>query len=382
MQKKNLVFILVIGTLMLSSCTVDLSQQTPGASGAQAGGALSTPGSMGITPLPQSTSPSSAFPIQYLPVTWSGLNLTGKLVFIVASVQGNNPQMEIQELDLGTGEITTIFQAPSDGWIYSAVVSPDYKQIVMAYSLPAAGQALYILPIDGSQPPQMLFPLPTKDDQYLEPAWSPDGKYLYFVHANYALPPQEPNQHYPIFEIDRMAYPNGQLEKLIEKAYWPRLSADGSRLVYVSENPDDGTNNLFLANPDGSNASQVVMSGPVAPNIIDAPIFSPDGQSILFSAPVPAQSSAPTWLDRLFGAIPASAHSVPSEWWSVPLGGGAATQLTHIQAPGLYASISPDNQHIASFSGNGIYVMDTDGSGLTMVLSDVGGILGTVNWIQ
>jgi len=77
----------------------------------------------------------------------------------------------------------------------------------------------------------------------------------------------------------------------------------------------------------------------------------------------------------------ASAHSLPSEWWSVPVSGEAATQLTQIQSPGLYAWLSPDGTQLASFSGNGIFVMAPDGSGLTMIVSDVGGIPGTVNWI-
>ncbi len=244
-----------------------------------------------------------------------------------------------------------------------------------------ATRTLYSLPLDGSSPPEQIFAPPSQSDQYLQPVWSPDGKYIYFVHTNYALPRKDPNQHYPIFEIYRMAAPAGPLEKIVENAYWPRLSANSSRLVYVTQNPDDGTNKLFVANADGSNPQEVVLSGPSIPTIIDAPVFLPDGSTILFSAPVPAQSSVPSWLDRLFGVIVASAHSVPSEWWSVPVEDGVPTQLTHIQAPGLYASISPDTQHIASFSGNGVFVMNPDGTGLTMLVSDVGGIPGTVNWI-
>jgi len=377
MQKKNLTLPFLIGAVLFSGCTIDISQ--PAAESATSTVVMPT---LPATSTPaQNASSNSAFPVEHVPVTWSNLILTGKLIFTDASMQDNNPQLEIQQLDLSNGDLTTIFQAPQLAWIYSVAVSPDGKQIVMSYSPPATVQSLFVLPVDGSQPPQPLFQLPSKDDQYIQPTWSPDGRYLYFVHTNYALPPQEPNQHYPIFEIYRMAYPGGQLEKLVDKAYWPRLSADGSRMVYVSENPQDGTNNLFLSNADGSNASQVVLTGSGAPNIIDAPIFSPDGQSILFSAPVPVQSYKPSWLDRLLGVIIASAHSVPSEWWSVPLGGGATTQLTHVQAPGLYASISPDNQHIASFSGYGIFVMNPDGTGLTTVLNDIGSILGTVNWI-
>jgi hypothetical protein len=81
------------------------------------------------------------------------------------------------------------------------------------------------------------------------------------------------------------------------------------------------------------------------------------------------------------GVIVASAHSLPSDWWQVPITGGTPVQLTQIQAPGLYGSYSPDYQHLASFSGLGIFVMNPDGSGGAMLVNDVGGILGTVDWI-
>jgi hypothetical protein len=56
------------------------------------------------------------------------------------------------------------------------------------------------------------------------------------------------------------------------------------------------------------------------------------------------------------------------------------TRLTNIQTINLFASISPDRQHIASLSGDGIFVMDLDGSNLTQVLSD-SGVHGTLSWI-
>ena len=95
----------------------------------------------------------------------------------------------------------------------------------------------------------------------------------------------------------------------------------------------------------------------------------------------PTQSYVPDWLDQLFGVTAASAHTVPSDWWSVPIAGGAATQVTHINAVGLFASISPDKQYIASYSGGGIFVMRPDGSNSTMIINDVGGNPGTVSWI-
>jgi Tol biopolymer transport system component len=386
MKKGNFFVPLVVCALVLGGCVI--STNPPVAD------TLPSP-TVALPPLPttspsptlQSSSSNPSFPTTSIPVTWADLDLAGKLVYITFSLQDNNPILDIEVLDLSTGGVTILFQAPSNSWIFSVVVSPDFRQLVMTYSPPlennALGiKALYTMPLDGSASPQLLFTPPTKDDQYFEPQFSPDGKYLYFVHVNYQLPRQTPDQHYPVFfEIYRMAYPNGQLEKIVDNAYWPRISADSSRLVYVSDNLDDGTNKLMLANTDGSNAQEVPMTGPVIPSIIDAPLFSPDGGSILFSAVAPVQSFTPNWLDRLLGVQVASAHSLPEDWWSVPTAGGVPTQLTHLQASSLNASLAPDRQLLASFSGKGIFVMGLDGSGLTTIVSDVGGIPGTVNWI-
>jgi len=380
MQRRVSLIMLLALALFLTGCTVATGPQS----------AATLPPAVSSAPVatqPGTTSGSSA--PDKIPVIWSALHLTGKLIFVVSASDSNaNLVMDVQQLDLGTGGIKTIFQTPPDGYIESAVVSPDNKTLVMSYAPPASQPgatftplALFSMPADGSQAPQQLFPVPLTGDQDIEPVWSPDGKYIYYVLVNNAVPPAEPNQHYPIDQIYRAAYPGGQPEKILEKAYWPRLSADGSQLIYVSENPDDGTNQLFVANSDAIHPHQIALSGVNAPTIIDAPIFLPDGKTILFSAPTPVQPAASRWLDRLLGVIDVSAHNIPSEWWSVPVSGGAVTQLTHIQAASLYASISPDKRTIASFSGDGVFVMNPDGSELTMMVTGTGGNLGTVNWI-
>jgi Tol biopolymer transport system component len=177
-----------------------------------------------------------------------------------------------------------------------------------------------------------------------------------------------------------MRYPDGGPEKIATNAFWPRISSDSSRLVYITIDPDTGRNELFLANADGSNPRQVAFADSRTQEIIDAPIFSPDGQSILVSVPSLAQSYQPNLLERFMGIQVAKAHDVPSDWWSVPITGGAPTQLTNIQTINLFASISPDKQHLASLSGEGLFVMELDGSGLTQLISDPG-VHGTVTWI-
>jgi Tol biopolymer transport system component len=319
----------------------------------------------------------------HVPITWGDLKLGGKLVYLSSSMGNNTAIADIQLLDLSTGTIATIFSAPPGAWIYYVTISQDAKQLVMSYEpAPQPGSAsnriLYSMPLDASAPPRPLLTPPTSDDHYTQVELSPDGKYIYYVHYNHET--QEQGQFYETYEIFRMTYPNGKPEKIVDRAFWPRLSADSSKLVYVSLDPVSGLNELFIANVDGGNAQKVSFSGSWIPDIIDAPIFSPDGQSILFSAPGPNQAYQPNWIEKLLGVQVAKAHSIPSDWWSVPVSGGTPRRLTNIQTINLFASLLPDHRHIASVSGDGLFVMNIDGSNLTQLISD-SGVHGTVRWI-
>src|SRR5688572_16466816 len=363
----KLVFSLAISCLVvlgLFGCSIDAGQ-------------IATP-TAGIAP--NNSTPSAS--TTKIPLTWAGLNLTGRLVYITVSLE-TGFALRIQALDLATGEIKMVFATSGDDWIFYVTLSPDSKQLVMSYIPPSqsgslSSRALYIMPLDATALPQPLFPPPTIDDHYVQAEWSPDGQYIYYVHYNNKDQPID--QPFPAYDILRMRYPNGQPEKIADHAFWPRVSSDSTKLVYVSIDPDSGKNELYVANADGSNPQRIAFSGPWIPEVIDAPIFSPDGQSILFSAPPPLQVYQPNWLETLMGIQIAKAHSVPSDWWSVPVIGGVPARLTQIQTINLFASLSPDARHLASVSGERSFVRDTDGSNLTQALSERG-VSGTVSWI-
>jgi len=234
------------------------------------------------------------------------------------------------------------------------------------------------MPLDASNQLQPLFTPPTSMDQYTQAEWSPDGKYIYFVHYNDNDPPLPGPT--PDYDILRIMYPNGQPEKIAEHAFWPRISLDSNRIVYISQDLTADRNEVFLANADGSAPQKIEFSGSQIPEIVDAPIFSPDGQTILFSVPTPTQAYQPNWLDNLTGVQVIKAHSIPSDWWSVPVTGGVPSQLTKLQTFNLFASLSPDRKHIASVSGEGIFVIDLDGSNLTRIVSNQS-LHRTVSWI-
>ena len=314
-----------------------------------------------------------------IPITWTNLNLTGKLVYIAAD--STTARVSIQSLSLETGDLAMIFQVPQRGWVDAVAVSPDHKILIVSYSPPMearyGGQtSLYRMPLDGSEPPQVLITPQTDQDQYFQPAWSPDGKYVYLAHINY--------ESMESYEIIRMAYRDGKPEKLIDHAYWPRVSEDNTLLVYVALEPQSGKNQLSFVRVDGTDPHQVPVNDLPVPYVIDAPMFSPDNQSIIFSSPLGMKASAPAlrWFDKLLGEQAALADgTLPSDWWSVPITGGTPKQLTNVQSLALYGVFSPDKKSIASYSTDGIFVMKPDGTELTIIINDVGGIPGTVNWI-
>jgi Tol biopolymer transport system component len=363
-------------SLALSACSINISTNVPATLPPATPSALPVASAAPQQPLPATMAPA----VTNMPITWANLHLTGSLVYTAAVLKNNSGYIVVDSLDLTTGTVTTIFQTPTAGWVDSAAVSPDGKQMVISFAAPASygsnGQAgLFILPADGSKLAQPLFMPRNPGDQNLQVVWSPDGKYLYFAH----LPPQSQDG----FELWRVAYPGGTPEKLLGDAYWPRLSDDSSQLTYVTRDPQNGKNALFVAAADGTQPRQVPLGGSYIPTVIDVPMFSPDGKTILFSAPDPAQSSILRGLGSLLTiqlGHPADG-SIPSDWWSVPVTGGIPKQLTHVQSLALYGSYSPDQQHIASYTANGIFVMNPDGTGVTVIVPDIGSIPGTVNWL-
>jgi Tol biopolymer transport system component len=254
MNKKHFLTWLLIFALVISGCSIEINQPTQ---------PILLPSL--ISPTQPNSAPTSSLPTLKELVTWSGLKLTGKLVYIAGKTDSINFVMDIEVLDLVSGDLVTIFKSPANSYIYYVTVSPDNKQLIMSYSPPPTDnpniyQALYIMPLDGSAAPRLLFAPPAKEDQFIQAEWSPDGKYIYFTHVNFRIPSSE-GQRNPVYDIYRTAFPNGQLEKVAAKAYWPRLSADSSRLVYVFVDPLSYTNQIYVADSNGGNPHQVTLTG-------------------------------------------------------------------------------------------------------------------------
>jgi len=132
-------FFLFLAALLITACSVDVSAPTAPsratlpAPEVQTGRETPAYPSPGVTSTSRPLSSSNS----QVPVVWADLKLSGKLVFVRTTQNSNEAVLSVQELDLATGDLSTLFQAPSLSWIYTMSVSPDAKTLVMAYNPPA-----------------------------------------------------------------------------------------------------------------------------------------------------------------------------------------------------------------------------------------------------
>lgn len=356
---------------LLTACSVEITDVTP----VSQQDLLVTPTPLAIwTPAPQPIGPISpiATPTSAKPLPWANLHLTGQLVFLNFGQTGQT----LVKLDLVSGALTTIFQPPKGARLGEAAVSPDGTQIVMTYAPPpATGQTqsgyggLYLMPTDGSNTPRPL--LEKEEESFSTPVWSPDGQYIYYSHFFNGAGYNTLN-----YTVERVIYPDGQPEVLLENAFWPSLSPDGSKLAYLSFDPDTYTEMLKLADAAGTNP-KLVMPADAFP-IIDAHFFSPDGSRIIFSTPNKSAGVKPSWLEQLLGIQIASAHGLPSDWWRVSVRGGQSERLTQISGSGLYGDFALDGKHIAFIDLNGVYIMNSDGTQILQLLTTMA--YGMLQW--
>ncbi|KAA3642961.1 MAG: hypothetical protein DWQ07_20780 [Chloroflexi bacterium] len=307
---------------------------------------------------------------------WLEQGYEGSLLLIFVQ-QGSR---EVILLDLETAEETTIFDIPDNAFVTAAEMSPDGETVLITYApAPPQGEfqaghtGVYVLPADGGGEPHMILDGSAVEESYFFTTWSPDGEYIYYSHFK---PSDAETDEGFKYTVERIQFPYGDAEVLVEDAFWPRLSPDGEILAYLTF--EAVNNELYLADADGVNQRPAIDDPEFA--IVDAPVFSPDGSTLLFSAPsfAPDNETQP-WLSQFFGVRKVLAHNVPSDWWQVPAEGGTPQRLTNIFTASLYADYSPDGEYIASVSAVGVFIMRADGSGLEFVVEGLA--QGTLDWI-
>lgn len=286
----------------------------------------------------------------------------------------------LARFDLASSEAETLFTPPSNSWLSHADSNPGGSEFVLAYAPPPPeGEIqlgftqLYLL-TSGDTTPRLLLEAQQAGEIFFYPDWSDDGRFIYYSHVV-----QQANAPF-ITTLERFDRQSGEKEIVAENGIWGRVSPNGRLLAYILVNLETFTRELVISEADGSNPRTLVTQADFGD--MDAPFFSPDGQWLYFSAVPLPQSNG--W-EKFWGIKTAVAynlpvaHSVPSDWWRIPVAGGSAEQISHVNEAGLYGGFSPDGSQIAFASQTGLYTMNPDGSNLQKQLETSAGV--TLTWI-
>ena len=309
---------------------------------------------------PQATFPRPQNPA-IEPTPQGSLNLKGRFVF--ATGDGS-----LSLEDAGSNQPHPVFKATADLYGDAPVFSPDGKQIAFSASSftkeGAVVQDIRVMNSDGTNIRVVAAPADPKVS-YGFPAWSPDGKELYFTQS-FSVPPS--TQH---DEVDKVAVTGGALNKVMDDAREATISPDGKRIAFSVLDYQTYSAALWIANIDGSGRKQLLSSGVFA--ALYGPRFSPDMQAIVFAESGPANKKLPgayayapqveedscaVKLVFFCFAEGAEAHGLPWDLWQVNLDGTKFERLTNLGMDSPVPAWSADGKQLAWYDATGIYILD------------------------
>jgi TolB protein len=178
-------------------------------------------------------------------------------------VLASTNQGAAQLIDQKSGAVTPI---PIDArMVLDAAISPDGKQVAFSFSRAESVDAndIYIVGVDG-QGLRKVFGLPALQH---EPAWSRDGRWIYFASGDGGS----------VHDLWRVALDKGTGEQLTVGARYNFDVATGPNDTFVFSSNRSGDYELWMASPN-KNPTRLTDH----PGLDARPSFSPDGKHIVY----------------------------------------------------------------------------------------------------
>ncbi len=300
----------------------------------------------------------------------------------------------ISLVDSGTGRARELLKSSANASVTAVAWSPD--RATLAYTLfhrrpedRVSSAELFTLPATGGEP-TLLVPRPQPGTVADAPAWSPDGRAIFYSF-------QGVENGKPVARIERVGVADGSRSSLYADAAFPSASVDGRSLAFVF---DDGNGqSLRVGTVDGDAPRDIVPA--TAFRSLMGPRFSPDGTWIAFVAvgPGPASGSGPagrpspspkpgssidpptrpTGLAAWFSVPVAEAHGDPWNIWRVRPDGSELQRVTPMQEDEPLLAWSRDGNWLAVHGAGGLWLLDVrNPAAEPRRLAD--GTIGGIDW--
>ena len=373
-MRKSL-FLLIL-TAALAACSGSTPAPSPTAAGS------SQPGAVPTQQLTPTGLPAGGFPLL-------DTALDGHIVY-------SNGDGNIYLIDPRPGASPRKAIGPPDnkGFLQEPAWSADGQRIAYSYLLPfdtsgLPAQDLLSANADGSSP-QTLLAHTMNGEVYASPAFSPDGRFMYYSHSTPILNADKQVTGVTLV-LERIDLQTKQTTQIASNGIQPAVSPDGKQITFVRINPDTFQQDLMTADADGQNLKAIVPSNATGYGI-NGPRWTPDGKRILFGVPnlfsrrnveiaqAPASLAERllSWFAGIFTVSVAEAHGPPWDLWIVDASGENLQRLTEIGEDDPTAAWSPDGKYFAFVGLAGFYIVDASGKNVHWLIRDGG--RGRVDW--